>query len=205
MITNGAEWLRLLGDVPVERVIFNPCPGTATEADLLRLVAQDRLCELVAGTLVEKPVGYWESLIALNLATTLANFVNSLGLGAVSGADTTLRMKSGHIRLPDVAFISTDRLPKTREAIPSLGPDLAVEVLSESNTSAEMNQKLREFFQSGTRLAWIIDPAARNVAVYERAGLPARILDVTMALDGGEVLPGFTMPVAELFRNVPPT
>jgi hypothetical protein len=58
---NAAEWLQSLGNVPLERILFNPLPGTATEADLLALVERDkRLCELIDGTLVEKPVGYWE-------------------------------------------------------------------------------------------------------------------------------------------------
>ncbi|CAA9388406.1 MAG: hypothetical protein AVDCRST_MAG64-1045, partial [uncultured Phycisphaerae bacterium] len=62
---NGAEWLAALGGVPLSRIIFDPWPGTATEADLLLFVERDkRLCELIDGTLVEKPVGYFESLIA---------------------------------------------------------------------------------------------------------------------------------------------
>src|SRR4051812_48193852 len=100
---NGAEWLRALGDVPLNRIIFDPWPGTATEADLLRFVERDkRLCELIDGTLVEKPVGWIEALIAMNLATRLGIYVEDHKLGAVSGADSTLRMTSGRVRLPDV-------------------------------------------------------------------------------------------------------
>src|SRR2546421_3677233 len=95
---NGAEWLRALGDVPLERIIFDPWPGTATEADLLRFVERDkRLCELIDGTLVEKPVGYIEALIAMNLVIKLGAFVDQHGLGAVSGPDSTMRMKSGRV------------------------------------------------------------------------------------------------------------
>lgn len=202
---NAAEWLAELGDVPLDRIIFDPWPGTATEADLLRLVERDkRLCELIDGTLVEKPVGYWEGIIAINLATILANFINPRGLGAVSGPDSTMRMRSGRVRLPDVAFVSKDRLPKTRSAIPSLGPDLAVEILSESNTASEMTKKLAEYFQSGTRLAWIIDPGPRTVAVYQQPGAASATLGELDSLDGGDVLPGLQFLIAELFRNVPP-
>src|SRR5438105_12855288 len=85
---NGAEWLAALGAVPLSRIIFNPWPGTATEADLLYLVEHEkRLCELVDGTLVEKPVGCWEGLIAANLIVLLASHVNPRQLGAVFGAD----------------------------------------------------------------------------------------------------------------------
>lgn len=144
---NGAEWLRAFGDVPLERIIFDPWPGTATEADLLLFVERDkRLCELIDGTLVEKPVGYWEGVIAGYLITALNMFVLPRRLGAVSGADSTMRVVSGRVRLPDVGFTTAARLPKTREAIPSLAPELAVEVLSESNTKAEIDQKLQEYF-----------------------------------------------------------
>lgn len=202
---NGAEWLRALGGVPLERVIFDPWPGTATEADLLTFVERDkRLCELIDGTLVEKPVGIWEGMIAAYLVTALNNFVLPRNLGGVFGDGSTMRMKSGRVRLPDVAFVSLARLPKTREPVPTLGPDLAVEVLSESNTRDEIAQKLREYFESGTQLAWVIDPVPRTVAVYHAPGEPVSVIDEAGSLDGEEVLPGFTLPVADLFRNVPP-
>src|SRR3982750_4237210 len=204
---NAAEWLRALGGVPLERIIFDPWPGTATEADLLRFVERDkRLCELIDGTLVEKPVGYWETLIAQNLATDLGIYVREKGLGALAGADSTMRMAStGRIRLPDLCFVSRERLPRTREPVPTLAPDLAVEVLSEGNTAEEMLQKLREYFASGTRLAWIIDPATRTVAIYHGPEGPTRVLDERASLDGEQVIPGFTLPVTSLFLNVPPS
>jgi Uma2 family endonuclease len=201
---NAAEWLHSLGDVPPHRIIFNPSPGTATESDLLRFVERDkRLCELIDGTLVEKTVGYWEAIVAMNLATRLTIYTDEHNLGAVSGADSTMRMKSGNVRLPDVSFVSLARLPKTLDPIPTLSPDLAVEVLSESNTAREMDQKLIEYFESGTRLVWIIDPPTRTVAIYHKAGLPTRTLNETDLLDGEDVVPGFTVAIADLFRNVP--
>jgi Uma2 family endonuclease len=201
---NAAEWLRALGGVPLERILIDPPPGTATEMDLLRLVERDkRLCELIDGTLVEKPVGFWEGLIAARLITFLTIYANKLNLGAVFGADSTMRMKMGNVRLPDVSFVSLGRLPRTREAIPSLAPDLAVEVLSESNTAREMEQKLAEYFQSGTMLAWIIDPPTRTASIYHSSGKPARILHEMDLLDGENVLPGLSIPIADLFQGIP--
>jgi Uma2 family endonuclease len=112
-------------------------------------------------------------------------------------------MSSGCIRLPDVAFVPRDRMPKSRDPVPTLSPDLAVEVLSQDNTAAEMEQKLREYFESGTRLAWYVDRQARTVAVYHAPGEPTRVLHESDALDGEQVVSGFAMPVADLFRNVP--
>lgn len=201
---NAAEWLHALGDVPLQRIIFDPWPGTATEEDLLRYVeAGDKLCELIDGTLVEKPVGLIEAFIAMNLSLALGNYVRKNGLGMTSGAESTLRMRSGKVRLPDLCFFSKGRLPEKLSRVPLLSPDLAVEVLSPDNTKAEMNQKLREYFQSGTRLVWFVDPPKRTVAVYRSPEQPIRILNETDSLDGEEVVPGFAMPVAELFANLP--
>lgn len=202
---NAADWVHDLGDIPLERIIFDPWPGTATEADLLLLIERDkRLCELIDGTLVKKPVGLFESLIAVNLIIELGAYVNRMGLGAVFGPDGTFRLQSsGRIRLPDVSFVSQGRLPTARIAVPVLAPDLAIEVLSEGNTEEEINQKFQELFQSGTRLAWVIDPASRTVGIYHGPGAPAMILTEAEKLDGNSVVPGFSMPIAALFRNVP--
>jgi Uma2 family endonuclease len=102
-----------------------------------------------------------------------------------------------------VSFVSAARLPKTLEPIPNLAPDLAVEVLSESNTPAEIQQKLVEYFQSGTVLAWTVDPSDRTVAVYHAAGKPTAVVAENGALSGETVLPGFTVAVAEFFQSVP--
>ena len=205
---NGAEWLRALGGVPPERIVFDPWPGTATEADLLRYLEHEkRLCELIDGTLVEKPVGILEAAIALNLGIELGYFVRRNNLGAVTGPDSTLRMSSGRVRLPDLCFFARDRLPNgllPSDPVPSLAPDLAVEVLSEGNTADEIGQKLREYFQSGTRMTWVIHPRTHRVAVYHGPGEPTRWIDDAGVLDGEQVVPGFVMPVHDLFRNVPP-
>ena len=73
-----------------------------------------------------------------------------------------LKILQGRIRIPDVSFIRWDRLPEGRVPVPAVSPDLAVEVLSKSNTEREMQDKLDEYFAGGTRLAWIIDPQARR-------------------------------------------
>lgn len=203
---NGQQWIESLGDVPLSRVIFDPWPGTATEGDLLRYCEVDkRLCELIDGTLVEKPVGFDEGQIAMRLGIALGNFVYPRRLGALAGGDGTLRMASGRIRLPHVSFVATADVPadyRRGTPVPRLPPTLAVEVLSESNTAAEMRQKLREYFESGSKLVWIIDPPTRTVAVYTGpTAEPARTLTEADPLDGGSVLPGFTIPIADLFRD----
>ena len=198
-----AEWLHSIGDVPPERVVTDPAPGTATEQDLLRLVEGDCLVELIDGTLVEKPVGSKESLIALNLAVALVNFARPRKLGVVYGPDATLKMKSGRVRLPDVTFVSRDDLPGgavPQIPVPTVVPTLAAEVISEANTVREMKQKAKEYFESGSKLVWMIYPKTHTVTVFEQLqDQPTRTLAETDVLDGGAVLPGFQINVADLF------
>jgi Uma2 family endonuclease len=115
-------------------------------------------------------------------------------------------MSMGNVRLPDVVYISFEDMPQgrlTTEPIPTLPPTLAVEVLSVTNTLKEIRRKLVEYFQSGTRLAWIIHPKSRCIEVFTTAQTPAATLELNDTLDGGNVLPGFSLAVAEVFAGVP--
>ncbi len=198
----AAEWWEALGQVPLERIVFNPLPGTATEEDVVRLDDhEDRLCELIDGTLVEKTMGYEESLIAMEIGRLLGNFVKPRKLGLVSGEAGMMKILARRIRIPDVAFVSRQRLPGgeiPKRPVPQLVPDLAVEVISESNTRKEMDNKLREYFAAGTRLVWYVDPPSRTVEIYTSPESSVR-LGMDDMLTGGEVLPGFAVRVAEVF------
>ena len=135
-----------LGGVPPHRIRFRPSPGTAVEQDVLDAGNNGLFCELVDGVLVEKAMGYSESVLAVFMAEMLNAFVRPRNLGLVTGEQGTIRLFAGLVRIPDVAFTSWDRLPNGRvpvEPIPELAPDLAVEVLSRNNTSGEMAQAAR--------------------------------------------------------------
>src|SRR4051812_39002444 len=151
-----ADLLEHLGGVPAERVRLRPAPGTATEQDVLDAEAhEDRLCELVDGVLVEKPMGIEESLLAAELIFHIKLYLKTHRIGTVAAPDGTIRLMPGQVRMPDVAFFSWDRLPDGRAPnvpIPAIYPDLAIEVLSASNSKREMARKLREYFGAGTRL-----------------------------------------------------
>jgi Uma2 family endonuclease len=201
-----ADLLDRLGNVPLERILFRPYPGTATEADVLAAMhgPRERLCELVDGVLVEKAMGYRESGLAGFLLGLLNTFVIPRNLGLVTGADGTVRLMAGLLRIPDVAFTSWDRIPGRRRPaapIPTLAPDSAVEVLSNSNTPGEMARKRLDYFTAGVRLVWEIDPDARTVSVYTGVDT-VRVLTIADTLDGGAVLPGFTVPLRDLFAEL---
>ncbi len=200
-----AELLKKLGGIPAERVLLDPPPGTATEKDVLEVEArQGRICELVDGVLVEKAMGLPESFLAMWLGSLLNQFLAKHKLGFLAGADGTLRLWPGLVRIPDVSFISWNQLPNRKvpkKAIPDLYPDLAVEVLSRKNTKAEIDRKLQEYFRSGTRLAWVVDPRKRNVRVYTTPD-QFDLLNEDQSLDGGDVLPGLSLPLREVFAQL---
>jgi Uma2 family endonuclease len=199
-----ADLLEQLGDIPLHRIRLRPPPGMATERDVVKIhVREDRLCELIDGVLVEKTVGARESLLALYLGHLLWTYVEQHDLGLILGADGTLRLMPGLVRIPDISFISWERLP-TRElparAIPDLVPDLAVEVLSRGNTRREMARKLREYFAVGVRLVWYVQPRSRSVTVYTAPNQSVRLTE-NQTLEGGTVLPGFSLPLRRLFAK----
>ncbi len=199
-----ADVLEHLGGIPLHRVRAVPPPGMATEKDVLEAESRTgRICELVDGVLVEKTMGYYESLLAAILIRLLGDFVEKHNLGIVLGEAGTLKILPKQVRIPDVSFIGWERFPGHRlppEPIPAVAPDLAVEVLSEGNTPGEMQRKLRDYFQAGVRMVWYLDPKTRSVEVYTA---PDRrvVVDERGTLDGGDVLPGFQLPLAELFAR----
>jgi Uma2 family endonuclease len=197
-----ANLLHELGDIPAKRVRLVPTPGTATIDDLLK--PENGRCELVDGTLVEKPVGQPESRLALWLGMVLNQFVIPRNLGYVTGETGFVELPSGPVRGPDVAFFAWDGIATRRAPtapIPRMAPDLAVEVLSPSNTKREMERKREDYFGSGVRLVWEIDPRSRTVRAYTALD-QFRDLTATDTLTGDPVLPGFALPLADLFAEL---
>jgi Uma2 family endonuclease len=206
-VVNVRDLIAHLGDVPPERIRMHPPPGTATEKDLLRLVERDKiLCELIDGVLVEKVMGAREGGVGGVILSKIESFLEQHDLGATFGADATLRLFTGVVRLPDVSFVRWEKLPGRcypNEPIPYLVPDLAIEVLSEGNTRGEMQRKRREYFLAGTSLVWLVDLNKRTVTVFTPTTAEDGVtLTEADTLDGGDVLPGFRLPVATVFLRV---
>lgn len=197
--------IRHFPGIAASRIRLEPTPGTATEDDVARIHdLEGRLFELVDGTLVEKIMGYRESFVAAFLIIRIGNFVLPRKLGKVSGADGMMKLFPKLVRIPDVAFASWQRfeggkVPK--RPVPSLVPDLAVEVLSEGNRAAEIERKLDDYFRAGVRLVWLVDCDRRTVTVYTSRTDP-QVLDSAATLTGGDVLPGFELPLAQLFAQL---
>lgn len=200
----AVDLVRRFGPIPLARVRNHPAPGMATDDDVVRIHdAEDRLYELVEGTLLEKAVGTYESFLAMTIGAMLRSFVIANKLGIVLGADGMLRLAPGLVRIPDVSFISWERLPGRlipRTPIADLVPDLTVEVISAGNTREEMDRKLGEYFAAGTRLVWYVYPAKKEVHVFTSPD-QRQVLTQDQSLDGGDLLPSFTLPIAAIFAE----
>jgi Uma2 family endonuclease len=200
-----ADLLRQLGNVPTKRILWRPHPGTATEKDLLRYLdaADKRLVELIDGVLVEKTLGHQESQIGGVLLQYFNNYLDEHDLGVAYTADAPFRILPKQIRLPDVSFATWETLGGRMPSEPIVGvaPELAVEVLSKSNTKGEMNRKRRDYFLAGVRELWIIDPKTQTAEVYTSPE-DKRSIAVDGSLTGGDILPGFSLPLKKLFARI---
>jgi len=199
------ELLDCLGNIPASRVRMQPHPGTATERDVVFVNDHgNRTCELIDGILVEKGIGFGESVVAAILIALLEPFVRERGLGVVSGPDGTMKFKIGLVRAPDIAFISRSQMRRKKVAhtpIPQVIPELAIEIISKSNTRREMERNRQEYFAAGVKLVWMIDRRARRATVYTSAE-HATVVSESGELDGGDVLPGFSISLKWLFAEI---
>jgi Uma2 family endonuclease len=194
-----------VGAVPFRRIRSEPVPGTATEQDVDRVRREEGvLCELIDGVLVEKAVSDLTAILAMEIGAILRNFVVAHRLGWVVGADGYVRLFGTQLRAPDVAFVRKDQRAGGRpltQGYSDVTPALAVEVFSPDNTQREMQQKRDEFFAAGTELFWIVHPDRREVEV-STGPKSHRIVRANETLDGGTILPGFSIQVADLFANI---
>ncbi len=174
-----------------------------TADELLRMPDDGVRRELVRGELREMtPAGHTRGRIAMRLAIPLGQFVRENDLGEVYAAETgfLLARKPDTVRAPDVAFV-------TRELAAAAGdvggyfpgaPDLAVEVVSPSDTYAEVESKVEEWIRAGCRMIVVINPKSRTVKVY-RTVTDVTVLTIEDVLDGADVVAGWCLPIRYLF------
>ena len=179
-------------------------PELLTADDLLRLYSQGVRGELVLGVLCKTmPAGGEHGKVAALLISILMNFIRPQRLGTVSGTDAGVLLQNGQsiVREPDIAYFSAEKLPLhvVVTGYYEVVPDLVVEITSPGTNIVESNDKARMWLSYGVSLVWEVDPRGRTVNVH-RMGAPVVTLTEDEALDGGEVLPGFTCPVREIFE-----
>ena len=180
-------------------------PRLITADDLLRLYSEGVHGELIRGVLCETmPPGLDHGEIVVIVSTLLRNFVHPRRLGRIMAGDPGIWIERGPdtVRAPDVAFYSRDRLPfgvKT-PGYSQLIPDMVVEVVSPSNRPTEVNDKAEMWLRRGVRLVWVVWPERGTVEVYRPTERVVELGD-DAALDGGDVLPGFSTPVTAIFEE----
>jgi Uma2 family endonuclease len=195
-----------VGAVPLWRIrMDDPAPGAATEEDVERIrCKEDRLYELIDGILVEKAVSEETSIVAGVLITFLNNFVIPRKLGWVLAPDGFYRLLRTRLRAPDVSFVRRQQRRRgrpIRKGYADKAPALAIEVFSPGNTVSELEQKREEFFAAGTELFWIVHPQRQEIEVSTDPHTH-RTLRRGDILDGGTVLPGFSLNVGDLFDAI---
>lgn len=176
-----------------------------TDEEFMALSSDGGHYELVNGELIDMGnSGMEHGYLASILSFYLSGYIISRKLGVICDSSTAFTMKSGNKRSPDLSFVAKERLQGLKRLPKGFlvgAPDLAVEVILPSNTFEEIHNKLVEYFDSGAKLVWVINPDEQSVLVY-RQPQPDKLLKLTDSLDGEEVIPGFTLPLAELFAEL---
>lgn len=176
-----------------------------TDDEFMALNRDGHRYELVNGELIDMGnSGAKHGYICSILMILLGGYVRLQNLGAMFDSSTAFKMKSGNKRSPDISFMAKERLQGLDDLPDGFlegAPDLAVEILSPSNTVEEIDSKLVEYFENGARLVWVIQPKQKYVLVY-RSAEPDRLLKSADSLDGEDIVPGFTLPVGDLFQKL---
>ncbi|MFO0965730.1 MAG: Uma2 family endonuclease [Gemmataceae bacterium] len=155
--------------------------------------------ELVRGEIhVMPPGGGLHGVCCSRVDRRIGNYVDAHKLGEVASNDTGFitAQEPDSVRGPDVAFWSKERLKEIPIGYMTMAPDLAVEVLSPSNTSKLIREKLGEYFERGVRMVWVLAPEDRTLTIY-RAADQGRIYHETATISGEDVLPGFECKVSD--------
>ena len=202
---NVGQLLAALGGIAPERVRLNPPPGRASSKELIQLLEQQKiLCEVVDGTLVDKPVGQIETILGRWLIRCLWDYLVTRDLGRVYGPDTPFQLKTRLIRMPDVAYVSHGRLPREESKtnlVSTLIPDFVVEIRNNAKTKSETLRKVEEFFAVGVKVVWVVDPKKRTVTVYKDSTTHVTF-GKESTLDLGDILPGFSLSLGDWFAKI---
>lgn len=175
-----------------------------TEEKISSLPKDGHRYELIDGELVMSAAGVEHGYVAILIAAALGSYVRSHKLGIVCDSSTGFWMKKGNFRSPDVSFIAKERLQGLKRPSKKFfqgSPDLAIEVLSPSDTIEGIHERIVEYFENDTQLVWIVNLEEEIVLVY-CSPQPEKLLRAGNSLDGEAVVPGFVWPLAELFAEL---
>jgi len=172
----------------------------ATLQDLLNTPKDGNKYELVDGEILVSPAGMRHSEVISNIIGLIWEFLQENPIGKVYGSDVGIMFPSGNVRSPDVTYVSNTKLPggESPKTFGELIPDLAVEVLSPTDSLKQLGRKIGEFLENGVPLVWLVDPARQTVTVY-RSLTDTQQLTSNDLITAEPVLPGFSVPVRRIF------
>jgi len=180
--------------------------GKITAVDLYNMPDHGGRHELVKGEIIPMfPASTKHGQFAFRLAFELGLYVNKHQSGEIYAAETgfTLSQNPDTVRAPDVAFVAKERIPA--EGVPETGfwaiaPDLVAEIVSPHDRMSDIQDKITDYLAAGVRLVWVVDRKTRTITVY-RSLKSIQVLVDDDVLDGGDVLPGFQLPLTKLFHS----
>ena len=174
-----------------------------TSEDLLAMPDDGKRYELIRGVLIEKmPTGDPHGETVARTSHLIFGYADENDFGVVRTGEPGYRLERGPdtVRAPDVAWIAPGRIPQGTQGYPELAPDLAIEVQSPSNSNAEMGEKASMWLAYGSRQVWILNPENTSVIVRRHNCEPVVLFEADL-LEGGDLLPGFSVEVWRLFRR----
>ena len=177
-----------------------------TDEELMALPKDGYKRELLNGEIVMSPAGSEHGRLIIRFASALAIYVYQHKLGEVFDGQTGFRMKSRDVLSPDISFVATERLAGLQQAPEGFfegSADLAIEFLSTGDSMRRLKEKLIQYFDNGTRLAWVMNSRSKTIAVH-RAGEAQHTLSEADDLSGEEVVPGFRIQIATVFAGLQP-
>ena len=174
--------------------------GKATVEDLLKTPKDGRKYELVDGEIVVSPAGMRHAEIAAKIAHIIATFLEKNPIGKVYSDNVGITFPNNNVRSPDMTFVRNEKLPggKSPEGFGVIVPDLCAEVLSPSDSSRHVAQKVAEFLECGFPYVWLVDPVRETVTVYRPLAEP-EIFGAQDTLAVETILPGFSCRVSQFF------
>ena len=174
--------------------------GPATLQDLLNTPKDGNKYELVDGEILVSPAGMRHSEVSTNIIAIIWEFLQKNPIGKVYTSDVGIVFPSGNVRSPDVTYVSNAKLPggESPETFCELIPDLAVEVLSPSDSLKQLGRKIGEFLENGVPIVWLVDPARQTVTIY-RSLTETQQLTLKDTITAEPVLPGFSVPISRFF------
>ena len=178
-------------------------PKLLTADDLLLLYSKGVRGELIRGVLSETmPAGEMHGKVVMRLGRLLGNYIEPRQIGTLIGSDAGVLLETDPdtVREPDIAYFSVQKLPldAANPGFSQVAPDLVVEMSSPSDSHREVNDKAMMWLRHGVRLVWLVHPATRTVEVHHGGSRGPTLVDGN-TLDGGDVLPGFTCAVSDIF------